>query len=105
MIIHPDAVVEEGAELGPNVVVGAGCHIASGVKIVNATILSGTSIATGTFIDKSIIGWKNRIGKWCRLEEVVTGEDVQVKDQSLILDVKVLPHKGIEGRHEKETIM
>lgn len=33
VIIHPSAVVEEGAILGPNVVVGANCKIASGTKI------------------------------------------------------------------------
>lgn len=104
-IVHPDAKVDAGAEIGPNVVIGAGCHIESGVKLVNATILSGTTVKTGTYINCCIIGWKNRVGKWCRVEESFTGEDVQIKDLSLITATKVLPHKAVEGKLEKEVIM
>lgn len=104
-IIHETATVEEGAELGPNVVIGAGCHIESGVKIVHATIMSGTKVKKGAYIFKCIVGWENTIGKWARLEKTFTGEDVQVKDTSFLESVNVLPHKAVEGTKKNEIIM
>jgi NDP-sugar pyrophosphorylase family protein len=77
VIIHPSAKVEEGAELGPSVVIGANCHIAAGVKISNSTILAGTKVKANTYIDGSIIGWKNTIGSWVRITALTcTAEDV-----------------------------
>lgn len=77
VIVHPSAKVEEGALLGPSVVIGANCHIAAGVKISNSTILSGTKVKANTYIDGSIIGWKNTIGSWVRITGLsCTAEDV-----------------------------
>jgi mannose-1-phosphate guanylyltransferase len=77
VIIHPSAKVEEGAELGPSVVIGANCHIAAGVKISNSTIFAGTKVHSHSYIDGSIIGWKNTVGKWARVTGLTcTGEDV-----------------------------
>lgn len=52
--IHPTALVEQGAELGSNVVVGPFCHIQSGVVIgddvelmSHVVIVTGTSLGAG----------------------------------------------------------
>lgn len=45
------------------------------------------------------------MGNWCRVENTFTGEDVQFKDLSLFDDVKILPHKGVEGTHSKTILM
>ena len=77
MIIHESAVVDSGAQLGPNVVIGAGCKIAAGVKISNSTILAGTIVNAHSYIDGSIIGWKNTVGSWVRITNLTcTAEDV-----------------------------
>ena len=76
-IIHESARVDDSAELGPNVVIGADCKIDAGVKIQNSTILAGTHVKAHTFIDGSIIGWKNTIGSWVRITGLTcTAEDV-----------------------------
>lgn len=106
MIIHKSAVVEEGAFLGPNVVIGADCHIASGSKISNSTILAGSKVNAHSYIDGSIIGWKNTVGSWVRITNLTcTAEDVQLANLSLLDGVKVLPHKGISGEHKNSIIM
>jgi len=106
VIIHPTAVVEEGAILGPNVVIGANCKIASGTKISNSTILAGTTVNAHSYIDGSIIGWKNTVGSWVRITNLTcTAEDVQISNLALLSGVKVLPHKGISGEHKDSIIM
>ena len=70
--------------------IGAGC------RIQNSTILGQTEVQSYSFIEGSIIGWKNTIGKWTRINGLtVTGEDVQVKDEIQLNGIMVLPHKGV----------
>lgn len=92
--------------MGPNVVIGANCEIGEGVKIMNSTIFSGTKVKPYSFIDGSIIGWKNTIGSWVRITGLTcTAEDVQVKDDSCLHAVKILPHKPVTGEHRDIVIM
>ena len=106
VIIHSSAVVEVGAVLGPNVVIGANCKIAAGTKISNSTILAGTVVKGHSYIDGSIIGWKNTVGEWCRITGLTcTAEDVQVANLSLLDSAKILPHKGVSGEHKNVIIM
>lgn len=105
-IIHPSATVEDGAELGPAVVIGPNCHIAAGVKISNSTIFAGTKVHSHSYIDGSIIGWKNTVGKWARVTGLTcTGEDVQIQNCACLSGVKILPHKGVGGEHKDSIIM
>lgn len=47
-------------------------------------------------IQGSIIGWSNTIGKWTRVVNLtVTGEDVQLKDETFLNGTMVLPHKPL----------
>ena len=106
VIIHPSAEVHPEAELGPSVVIGADCKIGAGVKISNSTILAGTQVKEHSYIDGSIIGWKNTIGKWVRITGLTcTAEDVQVGNCSSLNGVKILPHKGVNGEHKDSIIM
>jgi mannose-1-phosphate guanylyltransferase len=105
-IIHESAQVDASAVIGPNVVVGANCKIEAGVKIQNSTILAGTHVKAHTFIDGSIIGWKNTIGSWVRITGLTcTAEDVQVANMSCLNGTKILPHKGVSGEHKDNIIM
>jgi mannose-1-phosphate guanylyltransferase len=82
--------------IGPNVIIGENCKVGPGCKIYNSTILSGSQIMGFTLISGSIIGWKNTIGRWVRINGLtVTGEDVQVKDEVELNGIMVLPHKSI----------
>ena len=106
VIVHKSATVHASAQLGPNVVIGAGCKIGEGVKIRNSTILSNTVVQPYTLITDSIIGWKNTIGSWVRITSMTcTAEDVQIKDESCLDKVAVLPHKPITGVHSNIVIM
>jgi len=94
--IHPSAEVDPSSKIGPNVVIGEGVRIGPGCKIYQSTILAGTRIAGFTLIEGSIIGWKNKIGQWVRINGLtVTGEDVEVKDETYLNGTIVLPHKAI----------
>mmetsp|Transcript_44029 Transcript_44029/g.58419 ORF Transcript_44029/g.58419 Transcript_44029/m.58419 type:complete len:155 (+) Transcript_44029:647-1111(+) len=106
VIVHETAEVDPTAQLGPNVVIGAGCKIGAGVRVKNSTILDQTTLKPYSIITDSIIGWKNTVGSWCRLTAMTcTGEDVQIKDESCLTGVKILPHKGVDGVHTDKIIM
>ncbi len=106
MIVHETAVVEAGAVIGPNVVIGARCHIASGTRIVDSTILADTKVHSNSYLQGSIIGWKNTIGQWVRITDLTcTAEDVQIANLTCLKTVKVLPHKGVSGEHKDSIIM
>ena len=106
VIIHSTATVHPSAQLGPNVVIGANCTIGEGVKIRDSTILASTVVKPYTLISNSIIGWKNTIGSWVRLTDMTcTAEDVQIKDESCLKKVAVLPHKAIQGEYSDQVIM
>ena len=72
----------------------------------DSTVLSNTVIKPYSYISNSIIGLKNTIGSWVRMTEMTcTAEDVQVKDESSLTNVKILPHKPVTGVHANEIIM
>lgn len=94
------------AVLGPNVVIGANCKIGAGVRISNSTIFWGTEVKPATLIHGSIIGWRNTVGSWARITDMVcTSEDVQIADESCLTGTKILPHKGVSGVHGSEVLM
>lgn len=106
VIVHESAKVDATAVLGANTCIGPNCEIGAGVKIENSTILGDTKVMPYTLIKGSIIGWKNTIGSWVRITGLTcTAEDVQVKPDTLLDCVKILPHKGIDGEHRNEIVM
>jgi len=99
-LIHESAKIDPSSKIGPNVVIGKDCVIGPGCKIYNSTILSDTKVLGYSLIQGSIIGWGNTIGQWCRIDGLsVTGEDVQLKDETFLNGTFVLPHKGITGNY------
>lgn len=106
MIIHDSATVDPSAVFGPNTCIGPNCVIEAGVKIENATVLGDTVVKAHSLIKGSIIGWKNTVGSWVRITNMTcTAADVQIKPETLLDCVKVLPHKGVDGEHRNEIIM
>lgn len=100
VLIDPSATIGEGAVIGPNASIGAMCVIGAGCRINNSAILENSKLGTGTFVSRSIVGWNNRIGSWCHIEDIsVLGDDVEVKDGIIMIGTKVLPNKDV-GEHQ-----
>jgi len=102
-VVDATAQIDPTAVVGPNVVVGPGCKIGAGSKVTNTTLMKGSSVGKSSYVDGSIIGWSSSIANWCRVTNLsVIAEDVQIKDNTLLIGTKVLPHKGINGQHTEE---
>ena len=81
VLVHPSAKVDPTAKLGPNVVIGENCEIGPGSRIYNATVMAETKVIGYALIEGSIVGWKDTIGKWVRINGLtVLAEDVQIRD-------------------------
>lgn len=94
--VHPTSKVDPTAVLGPNVMIGENCSVGPGARIFDSCVLSNTEVVGFSYIQGSIVGWRNKIGKWVRIQGVsVTAEDVQVKDEVFLNQTMVLPHKGV----------
>jgi len=107
VLIDPTAQIGKGVSIGPNVTIGPNCVIEEGVRLKNCVLLEGVRVGANSWINQSIIGWKSRIGKWNRVQNVsVLGEDVQVKDELFINGGKILPHKEIgESIPDEKVVM
>ncbi|EAN81505.1 GDP-mannose pyrophosphorylase [Trypanosoma cruzi] len=107
VIIDPSAKIGKGCVIGPFATIGPGCVIGPTSRIRNSAILDESTIGKGTLVDSSIIGWKSRVGSWCRVvNNTVLGEDVEVKDELFLNGIKVLPNKSIlQSYHEPEVVM
>lgn len=106
VMIHPTAKIGDGCVIGPNVSIGANCKVGPSTRIVNSAILENTRIGTGCLISKTIMGWNNTCGDWCRIEaDCVFGDDVHVKPEVQLRGVKVLPNKGVAVSHLEPTII
>lgn len=106
VLIHPDAKVGEGCVIGPFVVIGPGCVIGPACRIRHSTVLDNSTVGAGTLIDASIVGWKGRIGPWCRIVNgAVLGEDVEVQSELYLNGIKVLPNKVIAQSYDKPEVI
>ncbi|MDY6994453.1 MAG: UDP-3-O-(3-hydroxymyristoyl)glucosamine N-acyltransferase, partial [Pseudomonadota bacterium] len=92
--VGPQAVIEAGAQLGADVIVGPGCVISAGViideqchLIANVTVCSGTRmgkrvlIHPGAVIGSDGFGLANDEGKWVKIPQlggVVIADDVEI---------------------------
>ncbi|KAI9145691.1 nucleotide-diphospho-sugar transferase [Paraphysoderma sedebokerense] len=98
VLIHSSAKIGEGCKIGPNVTIDEGVVVGNGVRLKNCAILKNCIVSDHSWIEKSIIGWNSRIGRWTRLEGVtVLGDDVAVADEIYVNGGCVLPHKSISS--------
>lgn len=96
VIVDPSAKIGANCRIGPNVTIGPDVVIEDGVCIKRCTVLKGARICSHSWLESCIVGWRCRVGRWVRMENVsVLGEDVIVKDEIYINGGKVLPHKSI----------
>jgi len=105
VVIDPSAKIGK-AVIGPNVTIGPNCVIDDGVRLKNTVILEGCTVGANSWINQSIIGWKSRIGKWVRIQNVsVLGQDVHISDELFINGGRILPHKDITTSVLEESII
>lgn len=72
--VHPEAVVDAGATIGPGVVIGPGAHIGRGARIGPNTV-----IGPGVHI-----GWRSVVGANAVIRCALIAEDVQVASGAVI---------------------
>ena len=97
VVIDGTAKVAKSSLIGPNVVIGPQCQIGNNVRIKNSVIFAGTVIMDGSLVSGSIVGWRSKLGRWARLENLcILGEDVEVKAEVALNGVTVCPHKGVK---------
>lgn len=80
--VHADAgvVVDASAEVGPNVMLGAGVHIGAGAIVRESVLWDGVSIGDGARVEGSIIASNARIGARSRVPPGgVIGHDAVVE--------------------------
>jgi len=96
VMVDPSAKIGPNCRIGPNVIIGPDVVIEDGVCIKRCTVLRGAHISSHSWLESVIVGWKCKVGRWVRMENVtVLGENVIVKDEIFINGGKVLPHKSI----------
>lgn len=106
VMVHPTAQIDAGAVLGPDVTVGAGCHIGASARLIQCAVFDNSKVGQGTYICKSIIGWNNHIGAWCRLEHgCVFGDDVTVRPELYVNGCRVLPNKSVSASVPQPEIL
>jgi len=77
--LDDEVEVEEGATVGPNAVLGAGCIIASGAEITESVLLSGVYVGAGAKITGTVIAANAKIGEGATIgPDVVIGEGAAV---------------------------
>ncbi|KAK2434905.1 glucose-1-phosphate adenylyltransferase family protein [Trifolium repens] len=91
------AKISEGCLIGPDVAIGPGCIIESGVRLSSCTVTRGVWIKNHACISNSIIGWHSTVGQWVRVENMtILGEYVHLCDEVYSNGGVVLPHKEIK---------
>lgn len=106
VLIDESARIEEGCLIGPDVAIGPGCVIESGVRLSCCTLMRGVRIKKHACVSSSIIGWHSTVGQWARAENMtILGEDVHVCDEIYSNGGVVLPHKQIKSSIWKPEIL
>ncbi|KAK3231538.1 hypothetical protein Dsin_003419 [Dipteronia sinensis] len=106
VLVHESAQIGEGCLIGPDVAIGPGCIVESGVRLSRCTVMRGVRIKKHSCISSSIIGWHSTVGQWARVENMtILGEDVHVCDEIYSNGGVVLPHKEIKSSILKPEIV
>ncbi|CAI9759735.1 unnamed protein product [Fraxinus pennsylvanica] len=106
VLVDETAKIGEGCLIGPDVAIGPGCVVESGVRLSRCTIMRGVRIKNHSCISSSIIGWHSTVGQWARIENMtILGKDVHVRDEIYSNGGVVLPHKEIKSSILKPEIV
>lgn len=133
--IHPSALVDSSAVIGPNVSIMENCRIGPGVRIKESIILQNAVVNAHSLVLCSIVGWDCLVGTWTRVEGTpndpdpnqkfakvqnpplfnpdgklnpsisVLGCNVKISDGTVILNTIVLPHKELSRSYKNEIVL
>jgi len=83
--IGPGCIVNAGTQFGEKCsvkrsVVGAGCHVGSGVKLVNCVVMNRATIEDGATVQGSVIGPRAVIGAGASLRECLVEAEFEVEE-------------------------
>jgi mannose-1-phosphate guanylyltransferase len=78
LLIAADAVIDEGARVGPRAVVSAGCRIERGAEVSDSVLLEGCTVARDALLQSSILAPGVEVGPGTALKSVVLGRDERV---------------------------
>ena len=78
MRVDPSAEIAESAAIGPRVVLGPGCHVASGAEIRESVLLDGCRVGMGASLSRSVLGPGVEVADGAALEGAVVGRDERV---------------------------
>ncbi|KAJ6690231.1 hypothetical protein OIU85_006507 [Salix viminalis] len=106
VLVDETAKIGEGCLIGPDVAIGPGCIVESGVRLSRCSVMSGVRIKQHACISSSIIGWQSTVGRWARVENLtILGEKVQVYDEIYTNGGVVLPYREIKSSILKPEIV
>jgi mannose-1-phosphate guanylyltransferase len=76
--VHPEARIEEGAELVGPVCVGPGARVAAGARIEGSVLHAGASVEAGAQVRASILGREASVGEAAALSETVVADGARI---------------------------
>ncbi len=84
IMVGENTKIEDGVEVGDNVVIGNDCHIHKGAFIGHSVLGDNVTIGAGANIYGSVL-WNNTcIGREARLKEAVISENTTIGDKAVV---------------------
>jgi len=80
LLVAPQAQVDEGATIGPRVVLGPGCRVAAGAEVRESVLLDGCTVGEGAGVSGSILSPQVEVAPGATLEGAVVGRNERVPD-------------------------
>ncbi len=88
--------IEEGAIVGPNCVLGAGCVVAKNARVEDSILFDGVHVGNGAHVRASAVDKDARLGAQCVLEPFsVVGHDALIGNRAKIRGVRVWPDRRV----------
>ena len=78
MLVAPDAVIAEGASVGPRAVVSPGCRIERGAEVGDSVLLDGCTVGRDALVEGSILAPGAEVEAGAVLRNAVVGRDERV---------------------------
>lgn len=78
LLVGADALIDEGAEVGPRAVVSTGCRIDRGAEVGDSVLLEGCTVGRDALVRGSILAPGAEVEPGARLVDAVVGRDERV---------------------------